>query len=380
MELSPPILVQTPAAWQACLADLTRYSRLAVDMESNGLHAYRERVCLIQISTSHQDYIIDPLSLPDLEGLGDLMADPAVEKIFHAAEYDLLSMKRDYGYTFNHLFDTMLAARILGWRKIGLGSILEKEFGVKVNKRFQRANWGHRPLSEEQIAYARKDTHYLFDLRDRLERDLKAADRWQEAQESFERISEVTPTPRSFDPDDFWQLLNGHYQFAPQQNAVLRELYILREREAQRRDRPPFKIFGNRTLLEITEALPQYPDEFQGIFGLTPSLVKRYGRQLIQAVQNGLQATPPKPVPRRARPPEVVLGRFDALMRWRKERAQKRGVESDVIVSKKALWALAYRDPKETADLETVSLLGDWQRDHYGQEILDLLDEMRKNR
>jgi ribonuclease D len=229
-------------------------------MESNGLYAYQEQVCLIQISISNgkvdqtsersaalevTDYILDPLRLPDLDGLGKLMADPKVEKVFHAAEYDILSMKRDFGHTFHNLFDTMLAARILGWRQLGLASILEQEYGVELDKRFQRANWGRRPLSPEQISYARMDTHYLLALRDRLEAELESKGRLREASESFERLAAVTPAPRSFDPDEFWQLLNGRRQLSPQQNAVLRRLYIFRDQEAQRRNRPPFKVFGN---------------------------------------------------------------------------------------------------------------------------------------
>ena len=377
MKLEPPTLVQDSAHWQDCLETLRQQRQLAVDTESNSLFAYREQVCLIQISIPGRDYIIDPLSLPNLKGLGDLMADPAIEKIFHAAEYDLLTMKRDFGFYFENVFDTMLAARILGWKKIGLGSILKKEFGVQVNKRFQRANWGRRPLSAEQIAYARQDTHYLIDLRDRLEQELVAAGRLVEAQESFAQIVTVSPSPRVFDPDDFWQLLNGRCQFTPQQHAVLRELVIFREREAQRRDRPPFKVFSNRTLLELAEALPHFPDEFQGIYGLTPRVVNRYGRRLIQTIKKGLRADPPDlPAPHN-RPSEPVLARYGVLHTWRKERAARRGVESDVIISKKALWELANQDPKNQDGLTEIKSLGAWQRKKYGPEILKALRQLR---
>jgi len=380
VKLPPPVLVQTPAAWQRCLAELRPQAQLAVDTESNSLYAYRERVCLIQISIPSRDYIVDPLSLPNLDGLGELMADPAVEKIFHAAEYDLLCLKRDFDYTFDNLFDTMLAARILGWDQIGLGSIIKQEFGVQVNKHYQRANWGHRPLSPEQIAYARQDTCYLSSIRDRLERELEAAGRMAEARESFAHIAAVTPTPRAFNPDDFWRLVNGRYQLGPQQHAVLRELYIFREREAQRRNWPPFKIFGNRTLIELAEVLPHYPDEFQGIHGLTPRVINRYGKKLIRTIKRGLRAQPPQPPPQQARPPEPVLVRFDVLRTWRKQRAAQRGVESDVIVGKKTLWELAYQDPKTADDLTTIKALGNWQRNEYGREILNVLNQTRPKR
>jgi ribonuclease D len=395
VKLAPPILVETPQAWQECLARLQEQDQLAIDMESNGLYAYQEQVCLIQISipngredqTSERpaalqvtDYILDPLRLPDLDGLGKLMADPKVEKVFHAAEYDILSMKRDFDHVFHNLFDTMLAARILGWRQLGLASILEQEYGVELDKRFQRANWGRRPLPPEQISYARMDTHYLLALRDRLQAELESKGRLREASESFERLAAVTPTPRSFDPDEFWQLLNGRRQLSPQQNAVLRQLYIFRDQEAQRRNRPPFKVFGNRTLVEVAEALPLYHDELQGIHGMSIRQIRRYGRQLVEVVRQGLRAKPPAPPPRHSRPPEAVLGRYDALHTWRKKRARQRGVESDVICAKDALWELAHKCPKTAQDLKAIQSLGDWQRDKYGEEILGVIEETRKGK
>jgi len=390
VKLSPPVLVQTSSAWQNCLAQLRQQKRLAIDTESNGLYAYREQVCLIQISIHCatltdqrfpvKDYLIDPLRLSNLEGLGELMADSAVEKIFHAAEYDILCLKRDFGYSFANIYDTMLAARTLGWKKLGLGSLLSQEFSIKLDKRFQRANWGRRPLSDELIAYARLDTHYLFALRDRLAEELETSERAIEARENFDRLVQVEPTPHCFNPDDFWHLLNGRRQLSPQQNAVLRELYIFRNREAQRRDYPQFKVFANRTLIELAEALPHFLDELQGIHGMTSRQIHRYGRKLIRVIEQGLQAPPPGPPPPRVRPPETVLARFDALHSWRKRRAQHRGVESDIIVCKDALWDLANQDPKCATDLETIKSMGEWQREHYGHELLQVLSLLRKRK
>jgi ribonuclease D len=352
---------------------------LAIDTESNSLYAYREQVCLIQISIPGCDYIVDPLTLPKIDELGELMADPSVEKIFHAAEYDLLCLKRDFGYSFSNLFDTMLAARILGRKKVGLAAVLEEEFGIRVNKRYQRANWGRRPLKPEQIAYARQDTHYLIPIRDKMEHELEAAGRMAEARASFAQTAKIIPhPPRTFDPDDFWSLLNGRYQLEPQQHAVLRQLYILREREAQRRNLPPFKILGNLTLIELAEELPYYTDEFQGIHGLTPRVINRYGHKLLRAIRKGLREQPPRPPARQARQPESVRIRYDALRNWRKQRATQRGVESDIIVSRKALWELAAQNPKCVKDLLKIKSLGEWQRNEYGREIVTVLAKTKR--
>jgi len=158
-----PVWIDTPKGLNQLITTLTNQKVIAVDTESDSLYSYFEKVCLIQFSTSQTDYLLDPLNV-DIAPLADLFADPSIEKIFHAAEYDILSLKRDYNFTFVNLFDTMLAARILGWKRYGLGSILEEQFEVKLDKRFQRYNWGQRPLSRQALDYARLDTHYLLRL------------------------------------------------------------------------------------------------------------------------------------------------------------------------------------------------------------------------
>ena len=162
MNLPPHKYIAAPRDWQDCLQKLQSESQLAIDLEANSMYAYRERVCLIQVSTTTQDYLIDPLTDLDLSGLGELIADPSVEKIFHAAEYDLILLKREYDWELNSLFDTMWAARILGYPRYGLANLLGDLFQVKLNKRYQKSNWCRRPLSRAQRTYAQLDTHFLF--------------------------------------------------------------------------------------------------------------------------------------------------------------------------------------------------------------------------
>jgi ribonuclease D len=166
------------------IKELSDESLIAVDTESDSLFSYFEKVCLIQFSTPRADYLVDPLSI-DVSGLAPLFANTSNQKVFHAAEYDLLSLKRDYDFSFANLFDTMLAARILGWPRYGLGPILEEYFEVKLDKRFQRHNWGQRPLSQQALNYARLDTHYLLPLRKIQLEQLKKQHRWQESVEAF---------------------------------------------------------------------------------------------------------------------------------------------------------------------------------------------------
>src|ERR1700752_597862 len=177
--LPPPVWVANQNSLTQMVAKLSAQPRIAVDTESNSLHAYRERVCLIQFSVPAIDFVVDPFVLKDLSALAPIFADHKIEKIFHAAEYDLICLRRDFGFQFANLFDTMQAARILGYSFVGLDNILLEKFNIKVDKKHQKANWGARPLTFQQIDYARQDTHYLFQLRDLLESQLREKERWE---------------------------------------------------------------------------------------------------------------------------------------------------------------------------------------------------------
>jgi ribonuclease D len=369
--LAPFHYVAGRAAWLACLRDLQAAPRLGIDLEANSMFAYRERACLIQVSTATADYIIDPLAGLDLSPLGAIIADPTVEKIFHAAEYDLILMGRDYGWQLSNLFDTMWAARILGYQQIGLANLLEKFFDIHISKRYQKANWCHRPLSAGELAYAQKDTHYLIALRDLLATELAAGGHAAEAAEIFSEQARVRLPNNGFDPDGFWQI-NGAYDLAPQQQAALKALYHFRDREAKRRNAPHFKIVSDRTLLELAAAMPTRIADLAQIHGMSAGQQQRYGRTMLQIIQEAAGAPAPQPPKRPPRLPEAVLIRYDLLHRWRKARGQARGVESDVVMSREALWAIAKANPRTLDELQALNALGPWRLATYGEEILKL--------
>ena len=373
MKLPPFKLVTRSNDWLNCLDRLRAEPRLAIDLEANSMFAYRESVCLIQISTPAQDYIVDPTTDLDLSGLGQLVADSAVEKIFHAAEYDLILLKRQYGWELNNLFDTMWAARILGYQRFGLASLLEQFFDVKLNKRYQKSNWCQRPLEAAQLAYAQHDTHFLFKLRDRLWREIVEADCEEESLEAFAEQTQITLNDNSFNPDGFWSM-NGARDMTRQQLAVLKELHIYRDQEARKRDQPLFKIFSGHTMLELARQSPSNMDELVCVHGMTRGQVRRYGRSLLQVISKGKTASPPaRPRRKHKRKPEAVIARYDKLRQWRKERAKARGVESDVILSRGVLWEIAQSNPQDIEDLEQLELLGSWRCKKYGDEILRVL-------
>lgn len=368
--------IADPAAWTSCLKELQQERRLAIDLEANSMYAYRERVCLIQVSTAAADYIIDPVSNIDLSGLGVLIADPAVEKVFHAAEYDLILMRRDYDWYLSNLFDTMWAVRILGYSQMGLAGLLEKFFDVRTSKRFQKANWCRRPLSTAELAYAQLDTHFLLPLRDRLGAELEAGGHAAEAAEIFAEQSRVRLPNNGFDPDGYWYM-NGAFDLQPAQAAALKALYLFRDREAKRRNVPHFKVVGDRTLLEFAAKMPARMSELNDIHGMSDGQQQRYGRTMLDLIADSRQSPPPQPPPRSPRPPDSALSLYDRLHRWRKAKAQARGVESDVILSRDSLWAIAHAAPRSLDELVALDTLGPWRLNTYGEEILQLLGRKR---
>jgi len=376
-KLIAPLLVTTQSALDDLVLRLQDEPLVAVDTESNSLYAYRERVCLIQISTRTGDWLVDPLALSDLSPLAPIFADPRIEKVFHAAEYDLMTMKRDFGFTFANLFDTRIAARIVPLKTFGLGALLEQYFDVQVNKRFQRADWSVRPIPREQLDYAQQDTHYLPALRDNMIDLLREHDRLVEAYEAFEMLCAIPPAEYHFDPDGYWNMTAAR-NFSRPQMAILRELYLLREKIAEQRDRPPFKVFSEQLLADIVNATPTSARELSAIRGMSHPQVNRYGTKILQAVQNGLNADPPIRPDRTPRIDAATLERFDALHEWRKAQAIQRGVESDVIVPKEALWALARNVPDRLEDLNAIPGLGPWKRQEYGSALIELLSKFRK--
>jgi ribonuclease D len=271
----------------------------------------------------------------------------------------------------------MVAARTLGWPRLGLGAILQERFGVVMNKRFQRANWGERPLTDELLDYARLDTRYLVPLQSILADELAAASRAEEAQEEFERLERLPAgasiSAENLSPHAFWRV-NGARDLTPAQAGVLRELFAYRERQAERADRPPFKIMSDQTLVEIARTQPDTPEALAGLPGMTPAQIRRHGQRLLQAVHRGREAGPVRP-PHVEREPDSVRDRYELLHQWRKRRAQARGVESDVIVPRDALWELARRNPATPEALAEIEHLGPWRRAAYGAELLALLQE-----
>lgn len=373
-------LITREAELQALAEKLGRVDTVAVDTESNSLYAYRERVCLIQFSTDQEDFLVDPLSVHDLSAIGPLFENERIEKIFHAAEYDLLCLRRDFAFEVQNLFDTMIAARILGRNEIGLGALLEAEFGVRLNKRYQRANWGQRPLPNDLLDYARLDTHYLIALKERLKTDLERRKLTALAQEDFRRLANSTLDESAIEPAaerplDCWRI-SGVRDLSPQQAAVLQELCHYREEIARQLDRPRFKVMNDQTLLAIAAETPNTLEALGHLPGMSGGQIRRHGRQLLQAVKRGLEAAPAYPT-RHARPDPAYSERLEALRSWRKKAGLQMKVPSDVVLPKDLMFALAQTAPHSRGELELAMQSAPWRLEHFGEAILKTLNGNR---
>jgi ribonuclease D len=365
--------------WVARQAELRQLSGqlmqeqvVGVDTESNSLFAYHEQVCLVQFSTSESDYLIDPLDLSDLSSIGPLFANPNIEKVFHAAEYDVICLKRDFGFKFANLFDTMLAARILGRAGLGLGSLLEEEFKLQVDKRFQRANWTRRPISPEMMNYARMDTHYLIPLRNLLRDQLQKAGRLELAEEDFRRLTQIVAGNHD-SAASFWRI-TGSQDLSPRQAAVLQELVNYREERARGANQPPFRILSNQTLLELAQRMPRRRSELSQVHGLTPKMIDRHASGLLSAVERGIVG-PPAYRPAYQRLNDATLYRLDMLRNWRKSTARGLGVESDVVLPRDVMEMIANRDPHTLEELGEVMVDIPWRLEHFGKQILSLINQ-----
>lgn len=354
------------------IAALMNEPLVSVDTESNSLFAYQERVCLIQFSIPDEDYLLDPLALDDLSSLAPLFAAPEIEKIFHAAEYDVIMLDHDFGFKFSNLFDTMVAARILGWKAVGLGSILRDQFGIQVEKKYQRANWGRRPLPNEMLTYAQLDTHYLISLRALLKAELEKAGRWALAEEDFRRGCQVT-SHHERDSADCWRI-NGARDLEPRQLAVLQEICKYRDQVASSMDRPLFKVINNNTLYNIAEACPRSMRELESVHGLSHKQARWLGRGLLSAVQDGLKTKKPPKFPHKPRPSDAYLLRVDRLRQWRKNTARNLGVESDVVLPKDLLYKFAETNPQTFEQVSEIMTAVPWRLEKFGDQIFYLLN------
>lgn len=355
-------------------AIMGQQTELAVDLEMDSLHHYREKVCLIQVSTRKESWLIDPLALKDLAPLAASFGNPRILTVMHGADYDIRSLHRDFGIEVSSLFDTMIASRFLGITEFGLAALLKARFGVELNKKYQKADWSKRPLSPEMCAYAMADTAYLLPLYDQIRRELAEKGRLTWLEEECDLVCQARVTEKE---GPLFISCKGAGKLKGRSLAVLEELLQLRDRQARELDRPPFKVISADTLLEVAEKRPRSLGELAAIKGMTPGQIHRHGDSILAAIATGL-AVPEDELPRfprqrREEPANGAKERLKRLKQWREQQSAVLGLEPGVVAPNWLLEGIAEINSTSISALNGISGMREWQKRLYGK---DLLEEM----
>ena len=230
--------IDTNAGLAEAVRHLNRQPVIAADLEADSMFHFNEQVCLIQIASGEQIYIIDPLPITDMTPLKQVMEAPGIRKVFHGADYDVRSLYRDFNISIQNLFDTEIASRFLGYAETGLNALIRIHFHVLLEKKFQKKDWSQRPLPQDMVAYAADDVRYLITLAKRIESELAEKGRLDWVLEECEALSNVRPEPANERP--LFLRLKGSGRLDPRSLAVLESLLAMRLEKARRKDRPPF--------------------------------------------------------------------------------------------------------------------------------------------
>lgn len=363
-------------------SEIAKTREIALDTEGASFHRFVDRVYLLQLSTRDRHAVIDPLPLGVPPGLGALLEDPTVEVVFHDADYDLRLLQQDYGWHIRHIFDTRVAAQLLGYTAFGLAALLERFFDVKLDKKHQRADWSMRPLTKDMLDYAAQDTRYLLQLKDHMASELERMGRTAWAREEFALLEGTRWTDE--EPGTSFFRMKGARDLSRRELAVLRELVPWRDDVAGALDRATFRVLGNEQLLEIARSQPQTKEALGKIKGMPRAILEQRGADLLDAVRRALavpDAELPK-FPRAARwdrEPEFD-SRVSALKTARDAAAKRLELDPGVLCSRDRLEAVARKNPSSVEEIAEVPELRRWQVAELAADFVRALEPHRKKK
>ncbi len=380
MTAVPTRYLDTDADVNGFLTELSGVRAIALDTEGASFHRFVDRIYLLQLSTAAHEAIIDPLPIRAPEQLGSLLADPTVEVVLHDADYDLRLLHQDYGWTVTHLFDTRVAAQLLGIRSFGLAALLEQFFGVRLDKKHQRADWSMRPLTPDMLAYAAQDTRHLLGLRDELRRQLEQKGRWAWAQEEFTRAEAAR-----WEPEEAGQgflRLKGARDLTRRELARLRELVQWRDAIAAELDRATFRVAGNELLLDLAKRAPATREALVGMKGFPRGMSEARVQEALQGIARA-DAEPESALPRFPRAPrwdkpadfDDLVGRLRAL---RDAVATELDLDPGVLCSRERLEAVVRRRPTAVEELAEIPGFRRWQIGLLGDPFLRAMHKPSK--
>jgi len=365
------------------LEDITRSLKkekvIAVDLEADSMFHFKEKVCLVQIATKRINVIIDTLQIKDLSLLKPFFANRDIKKIFHGADYDVRSLYRDFNIKINNLFDTQLACMFLGINGTGLDAVIQQRFNVKLDKRFQKKDWSKRPLPDEMIEYAAGDAIYLLPLAAMLEKELAEKGRLSWVYEECAILSKVRPPALNSDP--LYLKFKGAGRLKRRCLAVLEYLLQSRRKIAKKKDKPLFKIFSNRSMIQLAEAKPLNLRQLKKTDALSSMQIYTYGNVLIKAINKALNMPENKlPIyPRNKAPVEKpeVTERIKALKPWRDNKAKALEINPSLVLTNATINTLAIHNPLDKSDIERIKELKNWQKEEFGEDITAVLRKVK---
>ncbi|MFC1840691.1 ribonuclease D [Thermodesulfobacteriota bacterium] len=348
---------------------------IGVDIESDSLFHYKEKICLLQISTETKNILIDPLSVKDLSPLSPVFSSHEIRKVLHGSDYDIRSLYRDYKIEVNSLFDTQLAARIAGTNETSLANLLQEYFNVRLKKKYQKKDWSRRPLSESMLTYAVYDTFYLIPLSRILEKQLTNKNRTHWFEEECELLSNVRPAPQNEDP--LYIKFKGAAKLPPRDLAMLEAILQLREEIARKKDMPPFKILRNDQIMEIVKKPPSSKEDLES---LSDRQIRMMGKAIVKRSQEigGLPESklPNFPINNSKSLETGSPGSIKALKRWRQKIAEKLEIDISLVCTNAQIHSLSTSCPKDIHKLKKTGILRNWQIDTYGEEICVILNSI----
>ena len=369
--------VRTESELEQAVVSLRGSDLIALDTEAAGYHRYHDRMCLLQLSSRNETFLVDTLAVPDIRSLSPLLAEEGREVILHDAEYDLRLLARDHLVRIGNLFDTKIAAQLLGEPAIGLGALVEKYLGHKMDKKHQRADWAQRPLPVDMLEYAAEDTRHLPALRDRLKQELEARGRWGWAEEEFRLREDADWSPGPVDREAYLKIKNTR-DFQPRNLAALRALHEWRESVASRRDVAPFRVVSNEILVALSRALPANEAALTATAGVPPSIAERHGREMMAALERAA-ALPASELPQRPRPrgrpaPDPELDKLvERLKTARDNAADTLGLDRGFLMPRQQLEDVARSNAKSPDQLAAVPDMRRWQIEAMGELLIDVL-------
>lgn len=355
---------------------MNNQAEIAVDLEMDSLHHYQEKVCLIQISTRTESWLVDPLALDSVEPLAAALSSPHIRIVMHGADYDVRSLYRDFGIAITNLFDTMIASRFLGITEFGLAALLKNRFEIQLDKKYQKADWSKRPLSPEMSRYAAADTATLLPLYDQLSGELVEKGREEWLHEECHIVCQARVAEKE---GPFFLSCKGAGKLKDESLTILENLLILRDSQARKLDRPPFKVMSAETLIELAEKRPRTVQELSAIKGMTPGQVSRFG-SLIFGTMADAMALPPEqqlsfPRQHRKETTEGSKERLKKLKAWRDDFSQQLGLDPGVVAPNWLLEKVSDIRLTDISELATITGMRNWQKQLYGEDLIRELNE-----